>query len=72
MVPKDSEVPEHVHEEDDIPHPDKGRAIMWVDGSGSFPLEPRCVVLVPKGTKHKIENVSEELRLYDVFWPAVM
>lgn len=45
---------------------------MWVDGSGSFPLEPGCVVLVPKGTKHKIENVSEELLLYDVFWPAVM
>jgi len=72
LVPKDNEVPEHVHEEDDILYPLNGRAIMWVDGSGSFPLEPGCVVRVPKGTKHKIENVSEELLLYDVFWPAVM
>lgn len=73
LVPKDGEVPEHVHEEqDDILYPLKGRAIMWVDGSGFFPLEPGCVVRVPRRTKHKIENVSEDLLLYDVFWPALM
>ena len=73
LVPKDSEVPEHVHEEEhDILYPLKGRATMWVDGIGSFPLEPGCLMRVPKGTKHKIENVSEDLLLYDVFWPALI
>lgn len=72
-IPKGVDVPEHVHEEqDDILYPLNGRAIMTVDGGGSFPLEPGCIVRVPKGTKHKIENVSEELLLYDVFWPALM
>jgi mannose-6-phosphate isomerase-like protein (cupin superfamily) len=73
LIPKDSEVPEHIHErEDDILYPLRGRATMWVDGSGSFPLEPGCVVRVPSGTKHRIENVSEDLLLYDVFWPALI
>jgi mannose-6-phosphate isomerase-like protein (cupin superfamily) len=73
LVPKGREVPEHVHEEqDDILYPLEGRAVMSVDGSGSFPLEPGCIVRVPKGTKHKIDNVSEDLLLYDVFWPALM
>ncbi len=72
-IPKGGEVPEHVHEEqDDILYPLIGRAIMSVDGAGSFSLEPGCIVHVPKGTKHRIEDVTEELVLYDVFWPALM
>lgn len=67
------EVPEHIHEDqDDILYPLRGKAVMWVDGTGTFPLEPGVIVKVPKGTKHKIAEVSEDLLLYDVFFPALM
>jgi quercetin dioxygenase-like cupin family protein len=72
-IPKGGAVPEHVHQEqDDILYPLEGCGVMSVDGRGSFSLEPGCVVQVPKGTKHKIEQVTEELLLYDVFWPALI
>ena len=67
------EVPEHVHERsDDILYPLAGRAKMWVEGSGDFTLSPGVIVRVPRGTRHRIFDVSEELLLYDVFWPAVL
>ena len=73
LVLTGKEVPEHVHkEQDDILFPLKGKAVMWVDGSGSFSLEPGIIVRVPKGTKHKIGEVTEELLLYDVFCPALV
>lgn len=73
LIPKGKQVPEHVHQEqDDILYPLKGKAVMWVDGSESFSLEPGIIVRVPKGTKHKIEDVTEELLLYDVFSPALV
>lgn len=73
MVPKGTEVPEHVHEDqDDILYPLKGKAVMWMEGSGSFAMEPGMMVRVPKGTSHKISDVKEDLLLYDVFWPALM
>lgn len=67
------EVPEHVHDHsDDILYPLAGRARMWVEGSGDFALEPGVIVRVPQSTKHRIFDVSEELLLYDVFWPALL
>lgn len=72
-VPVGREVPEHIHEnQDDILYPLQGRAVMWVDGAESFLLEPGVIVQVPKGTKHKIDSVTEDLLLYDVFSPALM
>lgn len=72
-VPRGGQVPEHVHQDQvDILYPLKGKAVMFVDGAGSFSLEPGCVARVPKGTRHRIEQVSEELLLYDVFWPALI
>ena len=44
---------------------------MWVDGNGDFALEPGVIVKVPKGTKHKNTDVTEDLLLYDVFCPAL-
>ncbi len=67
------EVPEHIHEDsDDILYPLSGKARMWVEGSDDFPLEPGVIVRVPQGTKHRIYDVSEDLLIYDVFWPALL
>lgn len=67
------EVPEHTHDHsDDILYPLAGRARMWVEGNEDFSLEQGVIVRVPKGTRHRIFDVSEDLLLYDVFWPAVL
>jgi quercetin dioxygenase-like cupin family protein len=66
------EVPEHAHDRsDDILYPLAGKARMWVEGSGEFSLEPGVSVRVSRGTRHRIFDVSEDLLLYDVFWPAL-
>ena len=72
-IPVGKQVPEHIHEEqDDVLYPLQGRAVMWVDGTGSFSLEPGVIVRVPKGVKHKISDVSENFLMYDVFCPALI
>jgi len=72
-VPAGKEVPEHIHEEqDDILYLLQGKAVMWVDGTGNFLLEPGVIVRVPKGEKHKIFDVAEDLLIYDVFCPALI
>lgn len=72
-IPAGTDIPEHIHEtQDDILYPLHGKGVMWVDGDGDFSLEPGLIVKVPKGTKHKITDVTEDLLLYDVFCPALM
>ena len=72
-VPAGIEVPEHIHEEQvDILYPIQGKAEIHVDGVGTFPLEPGVIARVPKGIKHRIFNVTEELLVYDVFQPATL
>ncbi len=72
-IPAGKHVAEHVHaDQDDILFPLAGKAVMWVDGVGEFPLIPGVVVRVPKGTRHKIEKVTEELLIHDVFCPYLM
>jgi len=72
-IPAGIDIPEHIHEtQDDILYPLKGKGIMWVDGNGDFPLEPGLIVKVPKGTKHKITNITESMLIYDVFFPALI
>jgi len=72
-IPAGAEVPEHIHEEQvDILYPIQGQAEMVVEGTGKFPLKPGIVVRVPKGIKHKIYNVTEELFIYDVFQPPTL
>jgi quercetin dioxygenase-like cupin family protein len=72
-IPAGAEVPEHIHAEQvDILYPIQGRAEMVVEGTEKFALKPGIVVRVPKGTKHKIFNVTEELLIYDVFQPPTL
>jgi quercetin dioxygenase-like cupin family protein len=72
-VPAGIDIPEHIHEEQaDILYPIQGKAEMNVEGAGTFSLEPGVVVRVPKGTKHRIFNVTDELLVYDVFQPATL
>ena len=72
-IPVGTEIPEHTHEEQvDILYPLQGSAEMQVEGTGTFRLEPGIVVRVPKGAKHKIFNVTEEVLVYDVFHPATI
>ena len=72
-IPKGKEVPDHIHDQqDDILFPLKGKATMWVDGMGSFSLEPGVIVRIPKGIKHRIVDIEEELLIYDVFHPALI
>jgi quercetin dioxygenase-like cupin family protein len=72
-VPPGKEIPEHIHDEQfDILYPLQGEAEMVVEGAGAFPLKPGIVVRVPKGAKHAISNVTEELLIYDVFQPATI
>jgi len=72
-VPAGIEIAEHTHDEQvDILFPLKGRAEMFVEETGTFALKPGVVVRVPKGAKHRIFNVTEELIIYDVFHPATI
>jgi quercetin dioxygenase-like cupin family protein len=67
-----SEIGEHVHsDEADIIYVLAGKATMWIEDRGEFPLEPGVFVVVPKGVKHRTFNVVEELLIYDVFYPAM-
>lgn len=72
-IPAGTDIPEHIHEtQDDILYTLQGKGVMWVDGDGDFTLEPGLIVKVPKATKHKITNVTEDMLLYDVFFPALI
>ena len=72
-VPVGSEVPEHIHaEQEDILYLLEGKAMMRVEETGEFSLEPGVIVKVPPGTKHNITDVREDLLIYDVFFPALI
>jgi quercetin dioxygenase-like cupin family protein len=71
-LPAGKEVPVHVHEtQEDIIFILAGKAKMWIDGVGDFPIEKGTFIRVPKNTKHRIYDVSEEILNYDVFTPPL-
>ena len=70
--PAGSEIEEHVHEEEtDVIYVLRGRAKMWVEDRGVFPLRQGVFVVVPKGLRHRTFDVEEELVVYDVFTPPM-
>lgn len=61
----------HVHEEsDDILYILSGEAKMEIEGVGAVQMRKGSCVRVPKNTKHRIYDVTEELIFFDVFAPA--
>ncbi|MCW4013361.1 MAG: cupin domain-containing protein [Candidatus Bathyarchaeota archaeon] len=67
-----SEIEEHVHpDEADIIYVLAGKATMWIEDRGEFPLDSGVFVVVPKDLKHRTYDVTEELLIYDVFYPAM-
>ncbi|HOO89500.1 MAG TPA: cupin domain-containing protein [Syntrophales bacterium] len=72
-IPVGVGVPEHVHEgSEDILFIVAGQATMWIDGTGNVKLQKDTVVRVPRDTKHRIFDVTDELLIYDVFSPGFM
>ena len=65
-------LPDHKHrDQPDLIHTLKGRATMYLEGEGEFPLKPGMVILVPPNTTHAIRNVEETVLMYNVFSPAI-
>ena len=70
--PAGSAIEEHVHEDEtDVIYVLRGRASMWVEDRGVFPLRPGVFVVVPRGLRHRTFDVEEELVIYDVFTPPM-
>ena len=70
--PAGSEIEEHVHEDEtDVIYVLRGKAKMWVEDRGVFPLSSGVFVVVPKGLRHRTFDVKKELVVYDVFTPPM-
>lgn len=68
---KGASLPDHVHrDQPDMIYVLEGKATMFIDGEGEFPLEAGMVVQVPPNTLHAMRNVEEDLLVYNVFAPA--
>lgn len=65
-------LPDHRHpDQPDLIYPLKGKATMFIEGKGEFPIEPGMVIMVPPNTLHSIRRIEEPLTLYNVFAPAI-
>ena len=62
LLQKGVTLPDHRHpDQPDLIYPLKGKATMFIEGEGEFPLEPGMVVQVPQNALHAIRRVEEEL-----------
>lgn len=65
-------LPDHRHpDQPDLIYPLSGKATMFIEGRGEFPIEPGMVIIVPPNTLHAIRRIEETLTLYNVFAPAI-
>jgi quercetin dioxygenase-like cupin family protein len=64
-------LPDHRHpDQPDLIYALKGKATMFIEGEGEFPIEPGVVIQIPQNALHAIRNVEEDLFLYNVFAPG--
>ena len=68
-VRKGTEVPAHVHEQDDIVYHLEGKGKMWVDGAGDFEVEAGSFLRIPAGVKHQPHDIEEDILAFDIFLP---
>ncbi len=69
-LPAGTEVEKHIHENsDDIIYVVKGKAKMWIDQIGDFPMVAGAFLRIPKGMLHQPHDIEEDLIVYDVFYP---
>ena len=72
LLRKGVTLPDHRHvDQPDLIHVLEGKATMFIDGQGEFPMEPGMVVMIPPNTLHSIRNIQEDVVLYNVFSPAI-
>ena len=65
-------LPDHRHrDQPDLIYVIEGKATMFIDGQGEFPLEAGMVAQVPPNTLHAIRDIKEDILLYNVFAPAM-
>jgi quercetin dioxygenase-like cupin family protein len=70
QCPVGSAIQEHVHDEqNDIVYVLEGRATMWIEDKGEFPIYPGTFIAVDKGKRHRTFDVEEDLLIYTVFVP---
>jgi quercetin dioxygenase-like cupin family protein len=61
-------LPDHVHrDQPDLVYVLEGKATMFIDGTGEFPVEPGMVIQVPPNTKHSIRRIEQDLLIYNSF-----
>lgn len=71
-IPKGRGIPEHSHElSNDIIVPLEGKATIWIKGIGECEMRRGVVINIPKGVKHKIFDVTEDVFAFDVFNPGI-
>ncbi|MFC1825378.1 cupin domain-containing protein [Thermodesulfobacteriota bacterium] len=71
-IPKGQEIPVHFHDfSNDIIVPLAGKGKIWIKGIGESALHEGVVVNVPKGTPHRVFDVTEDFFAFDVFCPGI-
>ena len=68
-VKKGTEIPAHVHEQDDITYHIIGNGKMWVEGTGDFEMKPGSLLRIPAGVKHQPHDIEEDILAFDIFFP---
>jgi quercetin dioxygenase-like cupin family protein len=68
-VKKGSQIPAHIHEQDDIVYHLQGKGKMWVDGEGDFDVSAGTFMRIPAGVKHQPHDIEEDILAFDIFLP---
>lgn len=68
-LPPGAHVDKHTHPCDDIIFVIRGKAKLWIEGTGDIPLVEGTFVRVPQGVVHQPHSVEEDLMVYDVYYP---
>ncbi len=66
------EISIHSHKDvDQVEYFVKGKAMLFLDGVGEKRIEPGTFMYAPRGAKHGIQKVTEDVLILSVFLPAL-